>query len=348
MWIGRTVTGWVARSGTMVGGAAGTEFGCFGRGGLVGVWIGGRRSAAPGGSGRSVHRPLRWLRAPSARPRPWAAAHAAPARATLFRAPRHPRAVRPRARTGEIARAYEPASAATPRRGGDATLMGRVIDSVFPFTRSGAAAGRSRGCAGVGLACAFELLGELGGAAESLFEVRSEGAREESAQGTGQAGVALVDRDDAACAQVGQELLGMRSGNRKLVRQGLVRDRRQGPEVAAVVDLGREERLLRAHVAGRPEDQAGRRGEGRRHAVALHRPRDPEVEELDEQASVFVARQEDVGRLQIAVDDAGRVRLGEGAGDLRDQPRRSRTGRGVRSAAGGVARVSPSRSSMTR
>ena len=44
--------------------------------------------------------------------------------------------------------------------------------------------------------------------------------------------------------------------------------------------------------------------------------RDAEVEELHEQRAVVAGREEDVGRLEVAVDDAGRVRLLEAARHL--------------------------------
>ncbi|ACU76011.1 hypothetical protein Caci_7182 [Catenulispora acidiphila DSM 44928] len=79
-------------------------------------------------------------------------------------------------------------------------------------------------------------------------------------------------------------------------------------------------RLLRRHVAGGPDDQAVG-GVDR----CVPRVRDPEVGEVDP----AVGLHQDVGGLQIAVDDALRVdvrqRVGQGGSDPRDLRRRQRS-----------------------
>ena len=72
--------------------------------------------------------------------------------------------------------------------------------------------------------------------------------------------------------------------------------------------------LLGAHVADRA-DHLARHRLHRRLQLGLRRAREPEVEHLG------LARfgDEDVGRLQIAVDDAALVRVLDGVGDLGDE-----------------------------
>ena len=99
----------------------------------------------------------------------------------------------------------------------------------------------------------------------------------------------------------------------------LVEDAPEGELVRAEVD-GLPRRLLGRHVADRPEERAGRRpGRGRQRRVVLgqgsverRRLGEAEIEDLDD----AVRRQDHVFGLQVAVDDAPRVRGGEPLGDL--------------------------------
>ena len=94
------------------------------------------------------------------------------------------------------------------------------------------------------------------------------------------------------------------------------------PDVGAVVH-GREPlRLLGGHVLGRPERHTGRseqeepllaRGYRR---VTGQELGDAEVEDLHAHRPVVAVGEEDVRRLEVAVDDARGVRLHERAGDL--------------------------------
>src|SRR5437016_1819465 len=91
----------------------------------------------------------------------------------------------------------------------------------------------------------------------------------------------------------------------------------EGEDVRAMVD-SLATNLLRRHIAGRAHDHAGigSRGLSRRVAVAvllgLHQLRETKVENLD--AAVF--GDEEVLRLEIAVNDALVVRGGQSMGDL--------------------------------
>ena len=79
--------------------------------------------------------------------------------------------------------------------------------------------------------------------------------------------------------------------------------------------------LLGAHVRGRAEEHA-RAGVGGG-AFAHEHLGDAEIEDLDD-LLVVLAGEEDVLRLQVAVDDARLVGAPEGARDLREDPRRRR------------------------
>jgi hypothetical protein len=85
-----------------------------------------------------------------------------------------------------------------------------------------------------------------------------------------------------------------------------------------VVDL-LAEGLLGGHVAGGAHDHAhaGERFVGLGAALDLAGDAgDPEVDDADVVAAVVAALEEDVVGLEVAVDDAGGVRGGEGVGDL--------------------------------
>jgi hypothetical protein len=86
--------------------------------------------------------------------------------------------------------------------------------------------------------------------------------------------------------------------------------------VRARVDATRGAGLLRRHVRGRAEREAG----AREVAAVVRHARDAEVEEL--RAQRITPREHDVAGLQVAVDDAARVRRAERLGDaLREAER---------------------------
>ncbi|MGC4079514.1 MAG: hypothetical protein QM702_21230 [Rubrivivax sp.] len=73
--------------------------------------------------------------------------------------------------------------------------------------------------------------------------------------------------------------------------------------------------LLRRHEARRAHEEAVLR-EVLAVAGSLDDLADAEVDDLDDLAPVALRHEEDVRRLEIAVDDPARVRLAEAAGDL--------------------------------
>jgi hypothetical protein len=102
-------------------------------------------------------------------------------------------------------------------------------------------------------------------------------------------------------------------------RHQLEEDDAERPDVRPRVDV-----LGRAHLLGRHvERRAHQRGRPR------HRPwpgparvghlRDAEVEHLDRELAVRAPDAEEVRRLEVAVDDAERVRVGDGLAGLKDE-----------------------------
>ena len=103
-----------------------------------------------------------------------------------------------------------------------------------------------------------------------------------------------------------------RAVERHLARQHLEEHRRQGEEIGASVEC-LATHLLRRHVVRCPDDGAGL-GEARRAVCAEaagDRPGQTEVEQLH-----AVRRQEQVRRLQVAMDQPARVQRVEGVEDL--------------------------------
>ena len=112
-------------------------------------------------------------------------------------------------------------------------------------------------------------------------------------------------------------------GERRLADEHLVQHAAEAVDVAPGVDVLAAERLLRAHVVRRADGHAGL---GQLLAAGLaHRPRDAEVGDQR-----VAAEQQDVLRLDVAVDDAALV------GVLR-APRRPRGRSGARRGAGAAA-----------
>ena len=106
-----------------------------------------------------------------------------------------------------------------------------------------------------------------------------------------------------------------RPPERRAADQQLVQDRPQGVDVGERADLlGLALGLLGGHVAGRAQDRLGRR-QARFDVQDLGQA---EVGDLGR----AVGGEQDVARLQVAVDDPQPVRLGDAAGQRLDQRRR--------------------------
>ncbi len=112
----------------------------------------------------------------------------------------------------------------------------------------------------------------------------------------------------------------------RAAREALVRHTPERPKIGAVVDRPLPLHLLGRHVRGRSEDRPFA-GEARRLFVGANRRvelGETKIQDLRDLVPLFTLREVDVFGLKIAVDDAGGVRLGEAARDLRDDPHRRR------------------------
>ena len=109
---------------------------------------------------------------------------------------------------------------------------------------------------------------------------------------------------DDGCEQTGDVV----RGERELAGEQLEEGDAERPDVASVIDVLRAPDLLRRHVRRRTEDRL-RLGEVRvDHALLSDRLRDAEVEDLHERGSVGALGDEEVRRLEIAMDDADGMR----------------------------------------
>ncbi len=139
------------------------------------------------------------------------------------------------------------------------------------------------------------LLGEHVG--QRRFEVR------------GQPGAELADRERLVEADLREHRHGRRAGERRLAGQALDHHAPEREQVGARVDLLLAARLLGRHVHRRAHDAAGLGDAARIEEAA----REPEVEQL--RLLEAAAGQEEVARLDVAVDDAAPVRAGQRVGD---------------------------------
>ncbi len=195
---------------------------------------------------------------------------------------------------------------------------------------------RRAGAVGIGqggLHGGEELLGGL----EALGAIARHGTghdgahRGRDARGPGRErlGVALADVDDEA--GVG----GLDEGGG--ARDRLVEDGAHGPEVGAVIDVGRALDLLGRHVKRCPQHGAvaGERIDPGASVLAGGELGQAEVDDLDVEALLLARDEEEVLRLEVPVDDAGGVRPAEtpqGVGGDRQGVRR---GEATASEAGG-------------
>ena len=147
----------------------------------------------------------------------------------------------------------------------------------------------------------------LEGVPVAIVGVALQGAVDDRREVAVDAGDPLLDRRRPLVEDAVQDAGVDPAGKRLLQRDELVQHGAGGEDVAAVVDDGTGH-LLRAHVVDRPE-----------HHAALRHPRigqarDAEIEDL--QHALGVDHQ--VGGLDVAVDDAGAVRVCQPRAELLD------------------------------
>ncbi len=131
------------------------------------------------------------------------------------------------------------------------------------------------------------------------------------------------DRDRLLRDVLDQQRAGPRAPERHIPREHLIRDDAQRIEIAAAIDFAIARALLGTHVGRRPDRHPGRGQPRVRAAGVADRARDAEV---GHHRAPTIGRQQDVVRLDVAVDYAARMGVGEGARHLRQQPPRLRDG----------------------
>jgi DNA-binding TFAR19-related protein (PDSD5 family) len=182
--------------------------------------------------------------------------------------------------------------------------------------------GLARGLALVGGGALVHQEPRVGDGVQAVPRIALEAAAQQAAH-AGRSDGGQGREVDLALEYSGEDVAHRLAGEELAAREHLVEHDAEGPDVRALVDR-LAPGLLGRHVRGRAEDQAGGRagvreggglrevGAGARHRVDHVRLGEPEVENLD----LAVRRQLDVGRLEVAVDDAALVSLLERLGDL--------------------------------
>ena len=174
-------------------------------------------------------------------------------------------------------------------------------------------AGRQRRVASV--ADGLELGQRLVGCGIAVIGVLGEQPGHHSGDGVGHRWVGVGDPRRDQVHDVIEDAAQLRRGERLHAGEHLVHDGAGGEEVGARRD-GRGLDLFGRHVVRRADERT-RGGEAR-----MQRPRDAEVGDLGRS----FGGEEDVGRLDVAMDDAFRVRVGEAAqqiGGDAERPRRA-------------------------
>ncbi len=101
--------------------------------------------------------------------------------------------------------------------------------------------------------------------------------------------------------------------------EGLVEHHAERPDVGAEIDALAPLGLLRGHVVGRAEHAARARQRRVIGPVQRHRLGDTEIDDLEDDPAVLELGEEQVGRLDVAVEDAGLVRPDEPEAGLPDE-----------------------------
>ena len=166
-----------------------------------------------------------------------------------------------------------------------------------------------------------ERVSHLARRGEAPVRVTCQSAQEEAVDVGREIGRRPARQRDGAGADLDDDVDGGRALERGDASDGAEEDGPQRPEVGAVVDAARAARLLGAHVLRRAHEHvAARDVESLGLLGPAQRLGDAEIEDLDDLLVVH-ARQEDIGGLEVTVDDARAVRASQGLAHLRaDDP----------------------------
>ncbi len=145
----------------------------------------------------------------------------------------------------------------------------------------------------------LEIEAQIRGAGIALARRSRHRAHDHRAQGRRDLAVAHARIRSRALEHLGDHRIGGVAGEGRLAREHLEQARPQGVDVGADVDRALAPRLLRGHVGGRAE-----RGSGAREPrLGVGGAREPEVAELGHPARGRVGGEQDVRRLDVAVDE---------------------------------------------
>jgi hypothetical protein len=158
-----------------------------------------------------------------------------------------------------------------------------------------------------------ERLAELGGIGPAEVPVLGEAAQDGRRELGRHERVEPRRRHGLSLGQLHVELGQRLSAERLAPGERLVEDHAERPQIGACIDVARRAHLLGRHVDRRAHGHGGSGEPGGLAALTLRcsELRDAEVEHLEAGQSAAVLGDEQVGRLEIAVDDASGVRFGQ-------------------------------------
>src|SRR5262249_36233233 len=153
---------------------------------------------------------------------------------------------------------------------------------------------------------------------EAVVAVARERLRDDASDALRHTGVVHAYVVGVLHANRNDHLLVRRSRVRRPPAQALVQDCTRGPDVRATLDVVERLRLLWRHVEWRSEHSPLPRERMRWNIPDTLDLRDSEIEDLREIRVVVAVDEENVVRLEIAMDDACFVRTVKAAEDLAD------------------------------
>ncbi len=132
----------------------------------------------------------------------------------------------------------------------------------------------------------------------------------------GKLGAVIAERHGRLFQDRREDLARALAVERERPRQELVHDHADGPDIRARVDVLARTKLLRGHVVRRSQDGLACQLLPMGSLGLLLRY--PEIENLDDVRAVVAEAREEIRRLKVSVDDAGRVRFREGGKHLQN------------------------------